>query len=350
MFCTKCGADLPDQSPFCKFCGTATGASLIAAREDAPPPSAFEDAEKVSSSPPIHPAASSGAAWQFGLSQPPSTQTPLLPAGTMPWSKSWLWIIPIAVLLISLAYIGSKQPDAGASSSGDLPEQQANKKWPELKFQSAGRLPTTIHGFRLGMSVAEALQVDSTLTNGINQNPSDEDYMLSRTLPSGLDIELRFTGDRLYLINEKIWRISPDDATQVERNTYTMLGAANLSPFDWYGRAWVWIDGDVRARLSSEHTNPTGSPVHLSFELIAFPVVSKCAQMHPDSNMDMADVCARAKERWGEAPSEPIVARPMPTEMFGLQLGMVPWQVRDVIPGIDIYAVGVNSAGHDETG
>ena len=61
MFCTKCGAALAAQSPFCKFCGTATGASVIAAREDAPPPSAFEHAEKISSSPAIHPALASGS-------------------------------------------------------------------------------------------------------------------------------------------------------------------------------------------------------------------------------------------------------------------------------------------------
>jgi hypothetical protein len=35
--------------------------------------------------------------------------------------------------------------------------------WPELNFSSSGRLPSKVHGFRLGMSVEEAFQVDPSL-------------------------------------------------------------------------------------------------------------------------------------------------------------------------------------------
>lgn len=326
MFCTKCGDALPDQSPFCGHCGTAAKASEIAAGEYTAPPSASEQTGKVSTS-------------------PPSVQAPVSPARTIPWSKFWLWVIPITVLAISLAYIGSKS-NTDAPSSGASPEQQANMTWPELKFQSAGRLPTTIHGFRLGMSVAEALQVNSSLHNRTADKWPQGEYSYTTTLPDGMIVDLYFNRGRLYWILERpsngvtekgyskgyTANMSPEDTAQFVRNTITILGAPNLLPYTGFReRNFVWLDGDVRAKLETEVGDDGRQSVH--FDLLVFPELG--GHQTDDATGASQAMTLIILKKWGED-HEPPILRPMPVGLFGLRLGMVPWQVREVFPETNI--------------
>jgi hypothetical protein len=84
----------------------------------------------------------------------------------------------------------------------------------------------------------------------------------------------------------------------------------------------------------------------LRLEIVDYPMMLSALgapQGGGDGFVFRSDPIRETKAEW-EEPSEPVVLRPLPKEVDGLRLGMEPWEVRRVVPGIEINSVSEHEA------
>lgn len=218
------------------------------------------------------------------------------------------------------------------------PAQQATP----FKISSTGVLPTGLHGFQLGMTKSDARNRMPTLRD----SPVQKSDSLYGATSEGFSVNLGFSGDRLYRIESELMRIDPRDAEAFDRSTIMHLGNPQKSLYKGpETRCWVWIDGDVRVRYEDGELSDRVSRV-LRLEIVDYPMILSALgapQGGGDGFVFRSDPIRETKAEW-EAPSEPVVRRPLPKEVDGLRLGMEPWEVRRAVPGIEIASVSEHEA------
>jgi hypothetical protein len=261
--------------------------------------------------------------------------------------RAWIGGHPVwsllAVLLVAFGSIvilkGVFAPD---STEPAVPPKAVGKKevpvFPELHIAAAGRLPTRLHGFRLGMTVAEALLADSRLKN-LDHNkgevdPSEPNAVLETAASEGFFDTLWFRHGRMIQIVSAPGNLGPEDADQVQQNTLNQLGEPNIRHYVGPEKeSLVWIDGDVgidfyRYRGIMELT------------LAAFPELIADIQDKPENEILPKAKRLEEQERfWGMIPDEPPTLKAVPSGISGMELGTQPWQVRTLVPGMDIFSL-----------
>jgi hypothetical protein len=209
--CMRCGAELGEGAEPCLACGTST-------TTDSPPHSLFQGIAEANRKP----------------------KNKLLGMA--------LAVGAIACVAVALFYLvtGDKK-QAAANNSSTAPEvvisnsnqSTALVSFPELHFASSGRLPTKLHIFRLGMSIAEAMAEDPDLENshadggtGAKRPTSDPEAVLNqRSDRTGFSETASFSHGRLTYITSTVAAITPEDASQFNRNTLVQLGKPDVESY-----------------------------------------------------------------------------------------------------------------------
>lgn len=218
---------------------------------------------------------------------------------------------------------------------------------PELKINSAGRLPLTLQRFKLGMSVADALNTDSSLEywDISKGKPSAEDTSPSTILVvktyDGYFIELFFANGRLIRIRSDLSDISPQDADQFDSNTESELGKPDVVGYRGPdAKSWTWIDGDVRANFADQ-ADSSSQARSVRFELVVYSLYLKSLA---DDRTPAANVLEKKwvihdyREEMDDL-QQNIVVKHLPRNLDNLRLGMAPWEIRNLVPGIDISSM-----------
>jgi hypothetical protein len=211
-----------------------------------------------------------------------------------------------------------------------------------LPIATSGRLPTSLHGFKLGMDFSEAVSHNPRLQNfgggGASLNAQDE-ALVSEEEKTGIFMVVTFKHGRAIDIETEINGISPDDAEVVENHTFRELGAADVE-IDERGRSypsrrWVWIDGDVR--IAYESRTKTNGARDLSLRLTDYPVFLEGLRSSPGDEKQTQFLVHRLKQDWGAEPKpDPYASKPLPNGLEGLELGESPVQVSGVFPSADM--------------
>ena len=234
--------------------------------------------------------------------------------------------------------------DATTSTHNPTP---ASASLPALHFTSSGRLPITLHKLRLGMSAAEALAVNSRLQDMLaDRGPgspsilSDPSAILCCGSPVGFDDMAGLSHGRIISVGSEVHGISPEDALRFNKDTLSQLGKPDREVYAGPSSiAWVWIDGDVRFRYDSAPADlvdlghvPAGARnVKLEMEVYsdAIEPVQNQSKSERDYNVSYW------KHYWGEDAGQEIIKQ-LPAGLPDVKLRMTPWQLRSVLPGIEL--------------
>ena len=240
--------------------------------------------------------------------------------------------------------VASSQASGSSSADGPAPNVGA------LHFASSGRRPTDFHGFRLGMSVLEAIAWGPKLTDchtGGAPSPSNPNEEMCGHDEDGFEVSLSFTRGRLVDVIAEVDNISPQDAVLFDQHILQQLGRPDVEVYSGpSSNDWVWIDQDVRIQYKSTSApwDPELKGACRAFmELFVYPeMITRVATGNGVSAVTDQFV-RELKREWGENPSTPIL-KPLPTALGGVQLRMAPWQVRDALPGIQIRSDSASDA------
>ena len=286
--------------------------------------------------------------------------------------------VAVSVFMAVCCFVLVKGCDSNPASSGSsLPQDNGNSSatgsdksstglsaasntsptsYPELHFVSAGRLPTKLHIFRLGMSVAEAMAEDPDLKNqhgdsGSGSQPptSDPDAQLEQGSERTDFYETAsFSNGRLTYISSTVSNISPEDASLFNRSILVQLGKPDVEIYAGSSaNAWVWIDGDVRIKYTN---NPGGNPAgarSVDLSMVIYPDLIKrilaerskpgrdTTQWDEDANLEFT------KHYYGDDAS-PVIRKQLPTGLPDVRLRMTPWQIRSALPGIELIRMSTD--------
>ncbi len=255
----------------------------------------------------------------------------------------------VVLVIACVALLPDSKPSSAASPAHSEAGQTSSAIAP-LNYSSSGRLPTELHGFRLGMTPSEALARDSSLENWHNKGKppsSDFDgYLVSPLRPvsdtqPGFDLYLTFSHGRLFHISSTLaGSIAPEDAALFDRNILVQLGPPDAKVYGGSERqSFVWADGDVRVKYEDRSLGiTTGKNVGL--ELVVLPVFLSELQASvgvPNDFIDSAWSLSDLKRQWGVEKREAVL-KELPHGMEGVELRMLPWQVRAALPGVNIVS------------
>ncbi len=265
-------------------------------------------------------------------------------------------IICLVVVFFS-AGSGRKQTDS--NDSGGIPDNSGSTlpstptSFPELHFTSSGHLPTRLHGLRLGMSVADAMDEDPMLkddhsdsASGSASPASDPDAVLSRgSEESGFFETASFSHGRLTYISSTVSDISPDDASLFDRDTFVQLGKPDIEVYAGpSAKAWVWIDGDVRIRYDNEPVGTVFGSRTVSLNMVIYSQLIKdltSERNKPNGDPSHWDAEANLelnKHEFGEDEGD-VTLKQLPPGFSDIQLRMTASQVRAALPGIDLVRI-----------
>lgn len=329
--CSACGAELTPEARFCASCGT------VGALHSPVPRVKHEDPSRTAQHDEIR------------------GQSLAVEMSFLRWFKrhkaATIWAAILAIAAV-LALTNQVRRDAGGHNgmSESLTRTDSNSKtesdskpvhFPELRLSTSGRLPITLHSISLGMSVAEAIQAEPTFRNswdGSEPDVRNPDSALQTKTSQGFTIELQFREGRLVLVSSKIGELSPADATEFQRNTLDQLGKPTLEHWVGYNAtSWVWIDGNVGLSFENSPTDltmPTVGSRRLELQIAVYPELLDLLS-GIDSKAPLPMGMEYFRQFWGLVP-ENVIRRQMPSGLFGLELGMRPWQVREIFKGINI--------------
>jgi hypothetical protein len=138
-------------------------------------------------------------------------------------------------------------------------------------------------------------------------------------------------------------RCLPADAAEYGRSVLAHLGkpGAEVKATPSPKTAWICIDGDVRIRFSESAGDCADSPRNVSLEVLVWPTYLQSLEAEVRQPTELLPLQARhigdsARRRWADKTAPPLVEKPPPDALYGLRLRMMPWQVREVAPGIHI--------------
>ena len=323
MFCTQCDMQVDELAKFCPQCGSAaTGTEPVEASAAAVVPTTRVD-----------------------------------PQNPRPKKLPKLMVGMLTIALLSALFLiqgGNDEKQRKASPAAALAPSDAATtpdstppavSIPPLRFVSSGRLPTKLDKFQLGMSVTEALGKMSDSDRAYNAPSSSQpngNLWLHTT--NGLLVICSFSRGRLVEISDSAEGISPDDEAAFRQNTMDQLGEADreidVGPNTSY---WIWIDGDVRVRYRNSLTYDITGSRSAEVEVAVYPLL-----LAEDSSgkapIGGKEYLRHLKRGWGEDVNE-VARKPLPKGLQGdVSLRMKPWQVRSVVPGIQIDSDSERSA------
>jgi len=178
-------------------------------------------------------------------------------------------VLAICVLSILLVIPACRQTQGEVQSAAPIVKgplyNVPPKKEASFHLSSSGRLPTALHGFKLGMSISDAKALEPNLMGegGYLSGRTNEDFYVT----------LGFTENRLYSTHSTLSHIRPDDAHDFDRSTSLQFGPSDKRIYKGPDAGcWVWIDGDVRARYE-DHEDGDRVSRDLDFELVAYPTM-----------------------------------------------------------------------------
>jgi len=251
----------------------------------------------------------------------------------------------IAVLICVLACCCCESPNEVQSPAPIVkvsPYNEPAQQTRPFKISSSGFLPTGLQGFQLGMTISD---VRNRVPN-LKGDPAQKSMRLYGETPEGFSVVLDFSGNRLYSIESELIRINPRDADAFDRSTIMQLGKPHVSLYKGPdSRCWLWIDGDVRVRYEDGELSDRVSRA-LKLEIVDYPAMLSALdapEAGGDGSVFKSDPIKDTKAEW-EEPSEPVMLRPLPTEVDGLRLGMEPWEVRKAVPGVKMTSVSEHEA------
>lgn len=259
----------------------------------------------------------------------------------------WGAFIGITCALVIYWIVTERAPVTTRSASvteATEPHSQNAASFPPLRFSSSGRLPTKLQGFQLGMSLPDALSIDPTLENFDGTKSSAN--KLNAALVSkrnGFFTELSFSTGRLLHIQSGAGSISPADGQQFDASTIAQLGPPDFAVYKGpESKRLVWTDGDVRiayANRSCDAFGPRGGRC-AELEMAIYPPWISHLQNSSDQDKLMSrGVLVSSVRRDWERGARPSVLKELPVSLSGLRLGMAPFQVRAVVPGIEISSL-----------
>lgn len=256
----------------------------------------------------------------------------------------------IACLLLLFFLLGSDDkknhdnlngPDK-SNSAPSAASTNAPSTSPSLHFNCSGRLPITLHGLRVGVTVEEAMNEDPTITalgadKGSESRPAtkSQNGLFTRgNSDSGFYEVANFQAGKLIDILSTVSGLSPEDASEFNQNTLQQLGPPDVRVYAGPSTdVWVWIDGDVRIRYTN---GAGGSPIPgsrmVSAEIAVYPEIIK-----GETSADNASGWSGYIRHWWGDKTGDVVTKQLPTELSGLKLRMTPQQVRSALPGIELF-------------
>jgi hypothetical protein len=270
--------------------------------------------------------------------------------------KVKVYLGAIFVVFILAVFFIARSSDTNKTDNGDAVDTSSDRdasapsvatlttNFPALHFTSSGRLPIKIGSFQLGITVADALSIDSNLENcNKDKKPpstSDPNVALcpsSYSVSDGFYNTLTFSRGRLELIGSDLAKVSPEDAAQFDRNTLNQLGKPDVVVNDGPSiEHWVWIDGDVRIQYVNNHYWSESEGAHsITMQLVIYPEFLTPLDKPNYDGIRKDDFLKLVKRGWGDDMGQ-VIVKPLPTGLPNLQLRMTPWQVRAALPGIVI--------------
>lgn len=243
---------------------------------------------------------------------------------------------------------GGESAAASGRASPTSSPASAPVNFPALHFASSGRLPTSLHRFRLGMTLAQAIADDPSLKDRRTQNdpgsPSpllDPDAVLSTEgFSAGFYDEAGFSHGALIDISSDVYGIRPDDASQFDQDMLNQLGKPDAKVYAGPSEeVWVWIDGDVRIRYENRLGGTGESAIAgartLTLAMAIYPAVIKETQNSvADSAADRDSNLEMEKNFWGEDAGREILKH-LPAGLSDVRLRMTPLELRSSFPGIE---------------
>ena len=319
MNCKRCGSELTENGQFCPQCGTF---APITTTEPTQAESKFEVESKRRKK-------------QLKV-------------------KVQLCFIFVVLILavFFIANIGDKKESNHGDAASDASDSDESTpsivtpttNFPALHFSSSGRLPIKVSSFQLGITVADALSIDSNLENcnkdKIQPSSSDPNVALcpsSYSVSDGFYNTLSFSRGRLVLISSALTNVSTEDAAQFNSNTLNQLGKPDVVVYAGPSTEhWVWIDGDVRIQYVNTHYWSEGTH-SITMQLTIYPefLTALHEGLPSDDLIRKDDYLKLVKRGWGDESGQ-VIVKPLPTGLPNLQLRMKPWQVRAALPGIVI--------------
>lgn len=248
----------------------------------------------------------------------------------------------LGLLLLGLGDVRNGQIDtdrSGASSvSTDNPSASSNS-YPESHVNSSGTLPSGLHNFRLGMSVADAVAADPGLRDENNEPPSVSNRRAqpyTHTADGCFDM-LSFSEGRLVLIISDLNNVSPDDSAAFNHNTVDHLGRPKVvinagSSTD----EWVWIDGDIR--ISYRNAADGIGSRKLSIQIADYPLLLRDIAQQSEENFKLeskSETLRLLKHDFGDETANSVI-RALPTGFDDIKLKMTRSQLLSSVPEIQI--------------
>lgn len=235
--------------------------------------------------------------------------------------------------------------------STETPPSVQVPNFPPLQIQSSGHLPQQVQGVHLGMTIAEAIQVEPDLSTFYPSNKADptaaEALLVSKTA-RGFSNTLEFKGGRLYYMEFELANTSPGDTSLLRSDILAQLGPPSGQVWDFPEiTQLVWIDGDVRIAYEDwAFFSLAGESNGRHPRLIVADWPAYKQSLLSSSLDDFSRHHELAK--WGE---EAVQFRPLPHELDGLQLRMLPWQMRAALgsEGLERSPCGTNCEGWKKT-
>jgi hypothetical protein len=265
--------------------------------------------------------------------------------------------IIFVVVVLGFIFDGNeKQPQRNDTPTTATPSSAASKPsrisasatFPPLHFKFSGRLPTKFHGIQLGMTVDQVLARNPSLKYCKGSTEPDPNATLCNVGSSDdFFLTLTFSQGRLIDLDSEVGSIRPEDAALFNTNTLNQLGKPDVKIYEGSSTdTWVWVDGDVRIRYSNRSNDDSLFGVSgtrtVDMSLVVYPALI-AAEKNSKSSMSREDLLALEKQQWG-VDQPPIELRTLQRDVSGIELLMTPWQVRSVLPGIEINTISDDEA------
>lgn len=256
---------------------------------------------------------------------------------------TWVAVCAIPVIFIGwfvshIVHVTETKDEPKPSLATEAnPSKSLSHEYPELHFTSASSIPMQLHGFQLGMSISEAIAIDS----GLRVAP---DHLLSVDSPNSVpytrtsdgfpDVVLDFSNGRLILIMSSLDNVSPDDAAAFDENTKRRLGPPTVVLRSGaLVQQWVWIDGDIRISYRDSSVGYRG-PRILVMQMAIYPLLLK--KEAPDTEFTTnAESVRISKHDFGGLP-EVDAPKALPRSLGGLELRMNRSQLQSLMPNLVI--------------